>query len=1365
MNEANKFHCGKIVAKKVVGGLLALSMTLSLVPSDFVLVAKAATQEMNEKNTVESPVVNEDRSVTFNYIDSDNTLAVSVAGNFNGWGDAIGKDVMELKDAENGIWSKTIEGFAPGVYAYKLVLGEDGWQVDPLSALTDADGNSAFAVPGIAFKDKLQAEKGKTLTLPETVNLYEKGTLQPKEVNAEFALKDDTVKGVSFNAKDRVLEVTDEYTDSQIVLTATANGYTNDVSVEVVDKMYQYTIHYYSAEQKYDETDLWIWETSGKAYNKGFEFNQELSEDAVGRTWTTAVYSFPTTSVNIIARSKDAWDWQEETKTVAIPEGQESAEVWLVKGNPLVFTEWAEEFPEPEKRYVLIEYDRPANDYELWNAYTWNSGANSSLNVSNYFEEKSGKHMAVIEIGEQTASIGFWIRKGEPTDEEDWTKDIDGRRRIVTPLDQKVVKVKATQGVVALDTVPYNTGCELNVNDNQMNFYYRDDELFMNGAMDEIKSVQVEVDGIMYDMTYNAEDERYEYVMKNVKEKTYEYRFFVTDKDGNVKETVDLFNDKTTEDGTKSVIEYKDIDVKVTGTVNAAFDYNENAVLSVKAELVGEEAKTVSPDAPAENGLVVKECYADLTALGGKEKTPIETELMELSIGVSDKVTAGEKQIPITVVDQYGKRHVGEATATIKPRTVADEGDFDWDEAVVYFLSTDRFYDGDPSNNDAYGVGDYNNGENGNSSYHGGDFVGITEKLDYIKGLGVNTIWITPVVENILEDQHAVSVKDGYDMPTYGYHGYWASSFERLNKHLGTIEEFHTLIDEAHARGMKIMVDIVMNHSGYGTDTSDEFKGMFRDKNVEGNEILGQVSGMPDFATERPEVREKLVQWQTNWVSEIAVTEKGNTIDYFRVDAVKYAESTSWAALKNSLTKVAPTFKLIGEYTGAGYVDDFGTLNSGQMDSLSDFEFTQLALKFAKGSFDHTEKEMETRNANMNNVATLGNFLSAHDVDGFKYLLKRAGYEEEEAQKMTNIAATLQFTAKGQPILYYGEEIGFSGGCNWPYQDNRRNMQFDNLSAEQQKIMTHYKKLIKARVDYSKTFAKGTRSKVAGNDQDGYLVFKRSYDNGETNQDIFVGINRTEKEQKVAINLSTGMVVSPETPAASASSSSYVDVYSGETVAVNNNVIVMTIPAFSEGGTSIIPVTTKSVQDVTPTKVPTVEPTKTPAVTTYDIKYVLNKGQNNKSNPKTYSTKDVKLKNPTRKGYTFSGWYTDSKFKNKVTTIKASTKANVTVYAKWTKVTKPAKVTVKKVTNVKGSKINVTLKKVSAVKGYEIKYTTDKKFKKSVKTTTSTKTVKTISKLKKNKTYYVKARAYKIDSTGNKVYGSYSKVVKIVIKK
>ena len=69
---------------------------------------------------------------------------------------------------------------------------------------------------------------------------------------------------------------------------------------------------------------------------------------------------------------------------------------------------------------------------------------------------------------------------------------------------------------------------------------------------------------------------------------------------------------------------------------------------------------------------------------------------------------------------------------------------------MIYFAVTDRFFDGDASNNDAYGVGDYNTGEKGGSSYHGGDFAGLNQKLDYLKDLGVNTIWITPIVENMI---------------------------------------------------------------------------------------------------------------------------------------------------------------------------------------------------------------------------------------------------------------------------------------------------------------------------------------------------------------------------------------------------------------------------------------------------------------------------------------------------------------------------------------------------------------------------------------------------------------------------------------
>lgn len=181
------------------------------------------------------------------------------------------------------------------------------------------------------------------------------------------------------------------------------------------------------------------------------------------------------------------------------------------------------------------------------------------------------------------------------------------------------------------------------------------------------------------------------------------------------------------------------------------------------------------------------------------------------------------------------------------------------------------------------------------------------------------------------------------------------------------------------------------------------------------------------------------------------------------------------------------------------------------------------------------------------------------------------------------------------------------------------------------------------------------------------------------------------------------------------------------------------------------------------TKEPTVPTT---SAESYKINYRLNKGKNNQSNPSNYTTKDIKLKAPERKGYTFDGWYTDKNFTNQIKTIKASTKQNITVYAKWTKVTKPSKPNIKSVTNVKGNKLKVILKKkVAGARGCEISYSTDKKWKKSVKTVTLKGTAKTITKLKKNKTYYVRVRAYKLDSAGEKVYGSYSKVKKVKVQK
>ena len=166
----------------------------------------------------------------------------------------------------------------------------------------------------------------------------------------------------------------------------------------------------------------------------------------------------------------------------------------------------------------------------------------------------------------------------------------------------------------------------------------------------------------------------------------------------------------------------------------------------------------------------------------------------------------------------------------------------------------------------------------------------------------------------------------------------------------------------------------------------------------------------------------------------------------------------------------------------------------------------------------------------------------------------------------------------------------------------------------------------------------------------------------------------------------------------------------------------------------------------------------------YKITYKLNKGKNNASNPSTYYGKKVTLKNPSRKGYAFAGWYTDAKFKKKITSISSSAKSDYILYAKWTKV-KVAKASLTSAKNSKSKQILLKYKKVSGAKGYEISYSTDKKFKKAVTKKNTAKTSYTISKLKKGKTYYVRIRAYKIDSTGKKVYGKYSSVKKAKVSK
>lgn len=143
--------------------------------------------------------------------------------------------------------------------------------------------------------------------------------------------------------------------------------------------------------------------------------------------------------------------------------------------------------------------------------------------------------------------------------------------------------------------------------------------------------------------------------------------------------------------------------------------------------------------------------------------------------------------------------------------------DFSWDNANIYFVMTDRFVDGDPSNNHAYGRtkdksgAEYPDYKSNPATFHGGDLKGLTQKLNagYFTDLGVTALWITAPYEQI----HGMV--GGNNAKHYGYHGYYAMDYTEVDKNMGTAEELRTFIDTAHAKGIRVIFDIVMNHAGY----------------------------------------------------------------------------------------------------------------------------------------------------------------------------------------------------------------------------------------------------------------------------------------------------------------------------------------------------------------------------------------------------------------------------------------------------------------------------------------------------------------------------------------------------------------------
>ncbi len=388
-----------------------------------------------------------------------------------------------------------------------------------------------------------------------------------------------------------------------------------------------------------------------------------------------------------------------------------------------------------------------------------------------------------------------------------------------------------------------------------------------------------------------------------------------------------------------------------------------------------------------------------------------------------------------------------------------------WKDEVIYFLLTDRFADGDTANNKQTDDGvEYGNVE---VKYNGGDFKGIKDKLDYIKSMGFTAIWLTPPIDN----QYWL----GGDFNFGGYHGYWASDFKNTDKHYGTIAEYKDLVDTAHSKGIRIIQDIVVNHTGdYFTcskkltapdDTSyalrsgskpfdnpvqipwrynnpsifteDEFKNnsfyhwtpMVTDFTNLTSYFDNQMSNLDDINTDNPVVENLLRGYFRFWIDKVGV-------DGYRVDTVMYVKPKFFEGFVNSTesgnlgireyakSKGKNDFIMFGEAFHPkdeiciNYTKDRDT-GANRLDSMIyfplRFAMTDVFVNGANTSVlsDMINARYTVGYANPDKLVT---FVDNHDV---------ARVFSIADEKSVKACYTFVMTIPGVPCLFYGVEQGF----------------------------------------------------------------------------------------------------------------------------------------------------------------------------------------------------------------------------------------------------------------------------------------------------------------------------------------------------
>ena len=341
---------------------------------------------------------------------------------------------------------------------------------------------------------------------------------------------------------------------------------------------------------------------------------------------------------------------------------------------------------------------------------------------------------------------------------------------------------------------------------------------------------------------------------------------------------------------------------------------------------------------------------------------------------------------------------------TVNAATASDLPAFSWDNATVYFLLTDRFCNGDTTNDNAYGRQDIDVGDQ-RATFHGGDFAGITKKINegYFNDLGVNAIWLTAPYEQI----HGYIV-GGSNYYHYSYHGYYVLDYTETDKAYGTEQEFQTLVDTAHEHGIRIVMDIVMNHAGYNSmlDMYEFNYGTLKSnwRNFYFNPTKGDTSGY--HSTDNIDYDSSSADWGRWWGG-----------DWVRAGLPGYTEGSN-----DDLTKT-----LEG-------LPDFKTEQSKQV-SIPTF----LKEKWQKnGTYDAKMAKYGSSNTVTGYISTwLAEWVEKYGVDGFRCdTAKHVEFASWKALKTKCVAALKTWKANNPTKKLDDLDFWMTGEC-WGHGSNK----------------------------------------------------------------------------------------------------------------------------------------------------------------------------------------------------------------------------------------------------------------------------------------------------------------------------------------